>query len=197
MLGVFAVAAICLVPPVDGPMIDGYSPSGQYGGHWGVDYEATLGDPVDAPASGIVTFAGSVAGMQTITIQPVTGFKVSVSYLSGIDVSAGDYVRRGLRIGRAGVEDGASGVHLSTRIGGRYVDPATQMGCRSTEITRALRLVTPPQPYPRRRANRNPRRDLRSHPYRSSSRRRGRSPSGRSGQDSLHARGEPLAEIRQ
>jgi murein DD-endopeptidase MepM/ murein hydrolase activator NlpD len=165
MLGVFAIAAVCLVSPVDGPVIDGYSPSGRYGGHWGVDYEANIGDPVYAPASGIVTFAGSVAGMQTITIQPVTGFKVSVSYLSGIGVSAGDDVRRGLRVGWAGVEDGVPGVHLSTRIGGRYVDPATQMGCRSTEITRALRLVTPPQPYPRRRANRNSRRDLRSHPH--------------------------------
>lgn len=166
MLGVLAVAAICLVSPVDGPVIDGYSPSGQFGGHWGVDYHANLGDAVHAPVSGIVTFAGSVAGMQTITIQPVTGFKVSVSYLNGIDVKPGDYVRRGLRVGRAGVEDGVPGVHLSTRIGGRYVDPAMQMGCRSTEITRALRLVSPPQPYPRRRANRNPRWDLRSHPYR-------------------------------
>jgi len=167
MLGIFAIAAMCLVPPVDGPVIESYSPSGRYGGHWGVDYQANLGDPVYAPASGIVTFAGSVAGMQTITIQPVTGFKVSISYLSGIDVSAGRYVRRGLRIGWAGVEDGVPSVHLSTRIGGRYVDPATQMGCRSPEITRALRLVTPPQPYPRRRANRNPRRYLRSHSHRS------------------------------
>lgn len=170
MLEIFAVAAICLLSPVDGPVIEAYSPSGQYGGHWGVDYQASMGDPVHSPASGIVTFAGSVAGMQTITIQPVTGFKVSVSFLSGIDVAAGDYVPRGLRIGWAGVEDGESGVHLSTRIEGRYVDPGTQMRCRSTEITRALRLVAPPQPYPRRRANRNPRWDLRSHPHRSPAR---------------------------
>ena len=197
MLGVFAIAAVCLVPPVNGPVIAGYSPSGHYGGHWGVDYGASLGDPVYAPLSGVVSFAGSVAGMQSITIQPVTGFKVSVSYLSAIDVSAGDYVRRGLRIGLAGVEDGVSGVHLSTRLGGRYVDPATQMGCRSTEITRALRLVTPPQPYPRRRANRNSRRDVRSHPHRSPARRGGCSSSGATGQDPLHACGEPLAEVRQ
>ena len=171
MLAVFVVAAICLVPPVDGPVIDNYSPSGQYGGHWGVDYGARFGDPVYAPTSGIVTFAGSVAGMQTITIQPVPGLKVSISYLSGVAVNAGDYVRQGLRIGRAGLEGGVPGVHLSTRIGDRYVDPATQMGCRPTEITRALRLVTPPQPYPRRRANRNPRRDLRSNSHRPPARR--------------------------
>ena len=197
MFGALAIATICLLPPVNGPVIADYSPGSDYGGHWGVDYGAVLQEPVFAPVSGVVTFAGSVAGMRSVTIQPVVGFKVSVSYLSEIDVSAGDYVRRGLRIGRVGVEDGVSGVHLSTRIGGRYVDPATQMGCRSTEITRALRLVTPPQPYPRGRANRNPRRDLRSHPYRPPSRWGSCPLSGRLGQNSVHACGEPVAEVRE
>lgn len=171
MFSALAIAAICLVPPVNGPVTADYSPSGRYGGHWGVDYAAEVGDLVHAPASGVVTFAGSVAGMKTITIQPVDGLKVSVSYLSGVGVAAGRYVRRGMRIGEAGTEDGVPGVHLSTRIDGTYVDPQTQMGCRSTEITRALRLVTPPQPYPRRRANRNSRWDLRSDPHRAPARR--------------------------
>lgn len=149
MLSTFAIAAICLLPPVSGPVVADYSPNGRYAGHWGVDYGARTGDPVHAPVSGLVTFAGSVAGMKTITIQPVDGFKVSVSYLSSISVGAGRYVVRGTRIGRAGTEDGVPAVHLSTRIDGRYVDPEGQMGCLSTEITRALRLVTPPRPYPR------------------------------------------------
>ena len=196
MVNLFAIAAICLVPPVDGPIVTPYSPIGQYGGHWGIDFEAHVGEPVHAPASGVVTFAGSVAGMKTITIQPVGGFKVSVSYLSDVGVSQGDYVRRGSPVGAAGVEDGVPGVHMSTRIDGQYVDPRSQLGCRSTDITRALRLVTPPQPYPRTRAHRNPRRNVRPDPHRSSARRRSRASSGRSRQDPLHAGRYTLAKVR-
>lgn len=168
MLSTFAIAAICLVAPVNGPVTAGYSPSGQYAGHWGVDYAADVGDAVRAPVSGIVSFAGSVAGMKTVTISPVPGLKVSLSYLSEVGVTKGSQIRRGEIVGRAGSEGGVPGVHLSTRVNGRYVDPKTLTACQSTDITRALRLVTPPQPYPRRRAHRNPRRDLRPDPYRAS-----------------------------
>lgn len=175
MFAVFAIAAVCLSPPVSGPVVASYGPIGQYGGHWGIDYAADVGEPLRAPTSGRVTFAGSVAGMRTITIEPVPGFKVSLSYLSQIQASAGEYVGRGQTVGRAGAPHGVPGAHLSTRINGRYVDPASQLGCHDTDISRALRLVTPPQPYPRRRANRNPRRDLRSDSHRSPPRRRVRS----------------------
>jgi murein DD-endopeptidase MepM/ murein hydrolase activator NlpD len=168
MLVVLAIATICLGPPVNGPVIRGYSPAGQYAGHWGVDYAADVGEPVRAPASGRVTFAGSVAGMRSITIEPVPGFKVSVSYLAAVRVAAGDHVTRGMVIGAAGAPHGVPGVHLSTRIDGRYVDPAPFMGCKATDISRALRLVTPPRPYPRSRAHRNPRRDVRPDPRRPS-----------------------------
>ncbi|MGH3650749.1 MAG: murein hydrolase activator EnvC family protein [Acidimicrobiia bacterium] len=162
----FAIAAVCLAPPVNGPVVAGYSPVGQYGGHWGVDFLGEVGDVVRAPLSGRVTFAGSVAGMKTITIEPVSGFKVSLSYLSEIRVASGSRISRGSTVALAGAPHGRPGVHLSTRIDGRYVDPASQMGCRDTDISRALRLVTPPRPYPRRRANWNSRRDLRPHPHR-------------------------------
>lgn len=189
-----AIAAVCLSPPVNGPVNAGYSPSGQYAGHWGVDYQADVGDPVKAPASGVVTFAGSVAGMRSVTIQPVSGFKVSVSYLSSLSVSAGQRVDRGEVVGAAGSAHDSGGVHLSTRINGSYVDPATQMGCFSTDITRALRLVTPPQPYPRTRANRNPGRDLRSDSHRPSPRRgNGTSPTG-AGSGRVHPGRGTLAE---
>ncbi len=177
MFAVLAVAAVCLSPPVNGPVIAPYSPIGNYGGHWGVDYAADLGEEVKAPVAGLVTFAGSVAGMNTVTIQPIDGLKISVSYLASIEVGTGQRVVAGQIVGRAGVHDGVPAVHMSTRINGRYVDPATQMGCVQTEITRALRLLPPPQPYPRPRANRNPRRNIRSDPRRSSPRRRKRTPS--------------------
>jgi hypothetical protein len=161
-----AIAAVCVTPPVSGPVVAGYSPSGQYAGHWGVDYEADLGDPVRAPTSGVVTFAGSVAGMNTITIEPVPGFKVSVSYLSTVEVRRGAAVARGQVIATSGAPHGTPGVHMSTRINGTYVNPSRFLGCQETDISRALRLVTPPSPYSRRRANRNPRWNLRPDSHR-------------------------------
>ena len=194
MLVAFAIATVCLTAPVSGPVVAGYSPIGQYGGHWGVDFSAEVGETVRAPVSGLVTFAGSVAGMKSVTIQPVPGFKVSVSYLSEIRVSAGGRIDRGRVLGAAGIEGGVPGVHLSTRINGRYTDPKRQLGCETTDITRALRLVTPPQPYPRSRAYRNPGRDVRSDPYRPSTRRGDGSSSGRARPGPLHSGRRPMAK---
>jgi septal ring factor EnvC (AmiA/AmiB activator) len=151
MIVAFAIAAICLSAPVSGPVTAGFAPEGEYAGHWGVDYGASLGEEVRSPVSGSVTFAGSVAGMRTVTIEPVTGIKVSVSYLSEIRVTTGERVRRGEVVGLAGSPHGTPGVHMSTRIDGRYVDPRNLLGCAHTDISRALRLVTPPQSPPRRR----------------------------------------------
>ncbi len=196
MLNILALTAVCLVAPVEGPIVAGYSPSGQYAGHWGVDFAIERGARVDAPLGGVVTFAGSVAGMRTVTIQPSVGVRVSLSYLDEIEVISGAHVRLGQRIGRSGIAHGTGGVHLSLRLNGRYVDPAPHLRCMSKDISRALRLVTPPQPYPRRRANRNPRRDLRSDPHRPPPRRRGGTSSGRPGSCSVHASWSPMAEVR-
>ena len=87
-------------------------------------------------------------------------------------VASGTMLDRGEVVGRSGSPHGVNGVHLSTRIDGEYVDPESQLGCRDTDITRALRLVTPPGPYARQRAHRDPGRDVRPDPYRPSPRRR-------------------------
>jgi len=181
-----ALAAVCLVAPVNGPVVAGYSPVGSYGGYWGLDFSTLVGTPVRAPASGLVTFAGTVAGMMSVTIEPVSGFKVSVSYLSSRSVNSGQHVTRGDMIGTAGSPHGVEGVHLSTRIGGRYVDPKARLVCQATDISRALRLVTPPSPYPRRRAHRHPWGDIRSDPHGSSPRRGDGSPSGWSRSGAVH-----------
>ena len=51
-----------LAPPVDGEITAPYAPIGRYGGHWGADFAAPPGSPVNTAAAGTVTFAGSVAG---------------------------------------------------------------------------------------------------------------------------------------
>lgn len=197
MFAVFAIAVMCMSPPVSGAVVAPYAPIGQYGGHWGIDYAAIEGSVVRAPTSGLVTFSGSVAGMNTITIEPVPGFKVSVSYLESLAVSAGSRVTRGQVVARSGRPHGSPGVHLSTRINGTYVNPAPLLGCRSTDISRALRLVTPPQPYARKRANRNSRRDIRPDTRRSPARSRLRTPRSQARPGSDHAGGGSVAEVRQ
>ena len=196
MLIAVALTAICLSSPVSGPIISAYSPNGQYAGHWGVDYAAEPGEPVFAPVSGRVSFAGSVAGMNSVTIQPVAGYKVSVSYLQEISTITGVWLAWGAPLGTAGTAHGRGGVHLSVRIDDKYVDPAGHMECRSTDITRALRLVTPPQPYPRRRANRHLWRNVRPDPSRSCGGSGGHSIAGRPRPDAVHAGRRPVAEDR-
>ena len=51
-----------VVRPVPGDVVQGFSPQGSYAGHWGIDLAAEVGTPVRAVRSGVVTFAGPVAG---------------------------------------------------------------------------------------------------------------------------------------
>lgn len=188
LLNVLLITAVCIVPPVSGPVVASYSPLGQYAGHWGIDYSVSVGTEVTAPVRGRVTFAGSVAGMNSVTIEPVPGFKVSVSFLNSILVQRGEWVSSGDVVGLSGSAHGKPGVHMSTRIDGGYVDPRSQLGCAGTDISRALRLVTPPQPYPRTRANRNSRRDLRPDSSRPSPLRRNGDGFGATRPGPVHAR---------
>lgn len=194
MFAALAISMVCLMAPVDGPVIAPFAPIGRYGGHWGVDFGAAMGDAVHAPASGRVTFAGSVAGMRSVTVEPVAGLKVSVSYLDSVEVRSGQWVERGERIGTSGAPHGVPGVHLSLRIAGEYVDPAPQLNCRRTDISRGLRLLPPAPAYPAFGAYWDSRRDFRSDSYRPPSRWRVGAGSGRPRSSAVHSGRRPLAE---
>ncbi|MGA7271093.1 MAG: M23 family metallopeptidase [Acidimicrobiia bacterium] len=151
------VALACLLPPVPGAVVAGFAPQGGYGGHWGIDLAAIEGAGVRAPLSGVVSFAGSVAGMQTVTVKSGE-VKVSLSYLSAVASSTGERVARGQVVGRSGRAHGRGAVHMSVRINDSYTDPAPLLACRWGPISDALRLV----PYPGAGANRTSRWNLRS-----------------------------------
>jgi murein DD-endopeptidase MepM/ murein hydrolase activator NlpD len=127
--------ALCLaLPPVDGPMVRGFSPTSEYAGHWGVDIAAPSGSDVLAPDGGVVTFAGTVAGTSSVTIRVAQDVRVSLSYLSSIDVGAGSSVAAGTIVGRSGLAHGDPAVHVSVRIGDEYVDPINWLQCRRGTI---------------------------------------------------------------
>ncbi len=96
-------------------------------GHRGVDVAAPTGSLVRASAAGVVSFAGSVAGNLTVTIDHGAGLLTTYSFLAQARVAKGAPVRRGDVVGTVGRGHTGSGfpphVHLSARRDGFYFDP--------------------------------------------------------------------------
>ena len=134
---------LALTPPVPGETVRRFSPA-YAGGHWGVDLASPWGGTVRAPVSGTVTFAGRVAGRMSVTIAPAERLRVSLSYLSQLWVSTGQWVEVGGALGRSGMDGGLPAVHLSLRIDGRYVDPEPGLACDTStdNLWGRLRLVS-------------------------------------------------------
>lgn len=114
--------------------------NGPYGaGNFGLEYATSPGDPVLAIGSGIVSFAGSVAGRLAVTVKHPDGRRSSLTGLSAVAVQAGELVVQGQFLGRALI-----GLHLGLREGDRYVDPALFLAV----MQRRARLM-PQQPHRR------------------------------------------------
>ena len=96
-------------------------------GHRGVDVAADPGTPVRASADGTVTFAGSVAGNRTVTVDHGDGVWTTYSFLGTISVPDGAAVRRGDTVGTVGTGHPTAGlpphVHIAARRSGVYFDP--------------------------------------------------------------------------
>jgi hypothetical protein len=93
--------------PVQGPVLLGFDfdPSHPYAGgqHRGIDIGATTGTPVSAPASGTVTFAGTVpTSGKSVTIATPDGYSVTLTHLGSIGVAKGASVAEGGAVGTVG-----------------------------------------------------------------------------------------------
>lgn len=128
-----AACDLSLRPPVSGEVLRPFDPTHR-DGHWGVDLASSPAAVVRSPVSGEVTFAGRVAGMQSVTVAPSSQVRVSLSYLSEIWVVTGQRLTVGQPLGRSGSDHGRSAVHLSLRVGGRYVDPLLALACGPTDV---------------------------------------------------------------
>ncbi len=94
--------------------------------HYGVDYAAPVGTPVLATANGVVTFAGWKDDYgKTVRLRHPNGFETLYGHLSRIDVTPGQRVTQGMRLGAVGMTGLASGPHLDYRMVRRdaFVDP--------------------------------------------------------------------------
>jgi murein DD-endopeptidase MepM/ murein hydrolase activator NlpD len=86
--------------------------------HFGLDIAAPVGTPVVASTDGMVRMAASdlfyTGG--TIMIDHGYGLVSVYSHLSKLDVTAGQFVRQGTKIGEIGKTGRASGAHLDWRL---------------------------------------------------------------------------------
>lgn len=124
--------------PVQGPVLAPFSfdPAQPYaaGQHRGIDIGAgAAGDPVVAPASGAVSFAGSVpTSGKCVTIETPDGYSVTLTHLDSIAVAKGASVSEGAVVGTVGpsgtAEEMSPYVHLGIRqtaYANAYLDPVT------------------------------------------------------------------------
>lgn len=136
----FVTPCAALEAPVAAQITQEFAPIGAYAGHWGIDFGVDVGTSVGAAAAGRVTFAGSVAAMQTVTVDHGGGLKTSYSYLSSISVADGDWVVTGSILGTSGIHHDVPALHFSVRVDGQYRDPAEWLRCGGS-IPDALRLA--------------------------------------------------------
>lgn len=134
MFAAVLALACFTIAPVSGPVTDDYAPLGRYAGHWGVDIAAPVGTEVRTPVAGVVSFAGTVAGMKTVTIRLENGIRISLSYLSAVNVKSGARVNSGDVIGLSGRAHGRPALHVSVRVSGVYADPALFLNCAGGTI---------------------------------------------------------------
>jgi murein DD-endopeptidase MepM/ murein hydrolase activator NlpD len=119
--------------PVSGPVVGSFDPPlSPFGaGHRGIDIAVAVGTPVLAPAPGLVTFAGRVAGHLFVTIDHGGGIESTYSWLSAVDVHKNDQVARGVVVAHSGPGhpgDVLSSLHLGVKLDDVYVDPLDYLG---------------------------------------------------------------------
>ena len=117
--------------PADGEKTAGFGPRvhpifGTVRQHNGIDLGGDTGDRVRAARSGEVILAGERGGFgNTIVLYHGLGYSTLYAHLSRIEVSEGQNVQSGDRIGAIGSTGWSTGPHLhfELRIDGKAVDP--------------------------------------------------------------------------
>lgn len=104
--------------PVTGPITGGFGGridpfNGEGAFHAGVDISSPYGQPILAPADGVVTYAGFYSGYgRLIEIDHGNGITTRYGHLSGFTITDGQSVRRGQVIGYVGLSGRSTGAHL-------------------------------------------------------------------------------------
>lgn len=143
-----AAALETLIMPIQGRIVlrygETYGVADSLCTHRGLDLAGASGDEVAAPCAGLVRFSGEIPAdgggrCGAVTIETADGSLITVMPLRDVRVRAGAEVAAGQSIGvLAETGDASSRVphlHLSVRVGGRYVNPEPLLAsaCGRTE----------------------------------------------------------------
>jgi murein DD-endopeptidase MepM/ murein hydrolase activator NlpD len=112
--------------PVQGQVTTAFGTHRSYEYHPGMDFAASLGAPVMAPANGAVVFVGSVPARGNVVIlDHGAGVFSTYAHLQRAEVEVGASVKPGQVIGRVGSTGFSTGPHLHWEIwvDGGNVDP--------------------------------------------------------------------------
>jgi murein DD-endopeptidase MepM/ murein hydrolase activator NlpD len=125
------LASTPTIAPTLGLITDGFGRrkdpfTGRLAFHRGLDLAARRGTPVNAPADGIVVFAGRNGGLgKTVRLSHDFGFTTVYGHLDKILVEPGDRVSRGQELGLLGNSGRSTGPHLhyEVHVEGKAVNP--------------------------------------------------------------------------
>lgn len=112
--------------PVKGQIISSFGEKRGERVHRGIDISAPQGTDIYAAESGQVIFSGKISGYgKVIVIEHPSGFITVYAHNSKNDVNAGDWVKRGDKIGEVGDTGRASVPHLhfEIRVNNTPIDP--------------------------------------------------------------------------
>ena len=143
--------------PADGPVLQPFHFGDDpyvAGLHRGVDVAGLRDSPVHAPASGTVTFAGTVpGGGRTVTIVTADGLAVTLVHLGSVGVRRGASVAEGATVGTIGpsgdAEHSIPYVHLGVRVADDpqgYLDPLAFLPAREPAAVEPTPPVAVPEP---------------------------------------------------
>lgn len=94
--------------------------------HGGLDMACPTGTPINAPADGVIDFAGWVKGYGNfIRVKHKNGYVTAYGHLSSINVKRGQNITQKQIIGKVGTTGGSTGPHLHYEIvkNGKKVNP--------------------------------------------------------------------------
>lgn len=122
--------------PLTGPVVAGFGEARDGRRNRGVLIAGRNGQPVDAPRSGIVAFAGEFKSYGLLLIiDHGDDYHTLLSGMSGLDVGRGDLVRSGQRVGTlAAALDGGPVLYMELRRGGVPVDPMPALAAREDKV---------------------------------------------------------------
>ncbi len=127
-----ALLGVDFINPTAGPRSSSFGLRRFFNGqarnpHSGMDIAAPEGQAIVAPADGIVRETGDFFfSGQLVYLDHGQGLISLYAHLSVIDVTVGDFIRQGTKIGEVGSTGRVTGPHLHWSVGlnGEWVDPA-------------------------------------------------------------------------